>query len=136
MALFLHSLVESHSDQMYYFYCFVKIFIIAGFEDDDFSLSGLTQQGHKLDVTVISSSDEDDNYGGLLECARKLGGELSEKTSSLEGGVQPGIEPGVEPNASSLPISKITNTVPITSNSMASFCITIRRIDSCKFYPF
>ena len=43
-------------------------------------------QGHELDVTVISSSDEDDNYGGLLECARQLGGEISEKTTtSVEG---------------------------------------------------
>ena len=64
-----HSLVESHGDRMYLI-CFVIIFIMAGFENDDnFSLSGLTQQGHELDVTVISSSDdEDDNYGGLLEC--------------------------------------------------------------------
>ena len=60
MALFLHSLVESCSDRMYYFFCFVIIFIMAGFEDDNFSLSGLMQQGHELDVTVISSSDEDD----------------------------------------------------------------------------
>ena len=73
-----------------------------------------------MDVTVISSSDEDDNYSGLLECAEKLGGELSEKTSSLEGGMQPGVEPGVEPSASSFPISKILNMVPITPNSMAS----------------
>ena len=94
---------------------------MTGFEDDNFSLSGLTQQGHELDVTVISSSsDDDDNYGGLLECARKLGGELSEKTSSLEGGVQPGVKPGIEPYALSFPISKILNTVPITPNSMAS----------------
>ena len=88
------------------------------------------QQGHELDVTVISSSsDDDDNYGGLLECARKFGGgEISDKTSSLEGGVQPGVkpgvkpgvEPGVKPNASSFPISKIINTVPITPNYMAS----------------
>ena len=34
--------------------------------------------------------------------------------------MQPGVEPGVEPNASSFPISKIINTVPITPNSMAS----------------
>ena len=33
---------------------------MAGFEDDNFSLSGLMQQEHELDVTVISSSDEDD----------------------------------------------------------------------------
>ena len=84
MTLFVHSLVESHSDRMYLI-CFV-IFIMAGFDEDDFSLSGLMQQGHELDVTVISSSsDDDDNYGGLLECARKLGGgEISNKTSSLE----------------------------------------------------
>ena len=97
---------------------------MAGFEDDNFSLSGLTQQGHKLDVTVISSSSDDDNYGGLLECAQKLGGKLSEKTSSLEEGMQPGVEPdaepGVEPNALSFPISKILNMVPITPNSMVS----------------
>ena len=81
------------------------------------------QQGHKLDVTVISSSSEDDNYGGLLECACKLG-EISDKTSSLKGGMQPGVELGVEPcvkpNALSFPISKIFNMVPVTSNSMAS----------------
>ena len=41
---------------------------MTGFDDDNFSLSELTQQGHELDVTVISS-DEDDNYGVLLECA-------------------------------------------------------------------
>ena len=52
---------------------------MAGFDDNDFSLSGLTQEGHELDVTVISSSSDDDNYGGLLDCAQKLGGELSEK---------------------------------------------------------
>ena len=79
-----HSLVESRSDQTYIF-CFV-ILIMAGFDDNDFSLSRLMQQGHELDVTVISSSSDDDNYGGLVECARKLGGEISHKTSSLEGG--------------------------------------------------
>ena len=30
------------------------------------------------------------------------------------------MQPGVEPNASSFPMSKILNTVPITPNSMAS----------------
>ena len=40
---------------------------MAGFDDDDFSLSGLTQ-GHEFDVTVTSSSS-DDNYDGLLDCA-------------------------------------------------------------------
>ena len=68
---------------------------MTGFDNNDFSLSGLMQQGHELDVTVISS-DKDDNYDGLLEYARKLGGEISNKTCSLEGGMQPGVEPGVE----------------------------------------
>ena len=91
---------------------------MAGFDDNNFSLSRFMQQGHKLDVTVISS-DEDDNYGGLLECARRLGGEISDKRSSLEGDMQP----GVEPNALSFPISKIINMVPIARTSMAS-CVS------------
>ena len=69
MALLSHSLVEPCGDWMFFF-CFVIIVIMSGFDDDnDFSLSGLTQHGHELDVTVISSSDEEDNYGGSLECA-------------------------------------------------------------------
>ena len=120
MALFIHSLVESHGDQMYFF-CFVIIVIMAGFEDNDFSLYGLMQEGHELDVTIISSSNEDDNYGGLLECARQLGGEISEKTTtSLEGGVQPLVKPLVKPNTSNFLISKSMDTVPITPISMAS----------------
>ena len=53
-----------------HFFCLVIVFIMAGFgfDDDDFSLSGLMQEGHEFDVTVISSSD-DDNYDGLLDCA-------------------------------------------------------------------
>ena len=104
-----------------YLICFV-IVIMAGFrfDNDNFSLSGLMQEGHNFDVTVISSSSDDDNYGGLLDCAQKLSGEISEKTSSLEGGVQPGVKPGVKPNASSFPILKTVNMVSITSNSMAS----------------
>ena len=31
-----------------------------GFDYDDFSLSGLTQEAHDFDVTVISSSSDDD----------------------------------------------------------------------------
>ena len=44
------------------------IVIMAGFDNDNFSLSGL-MQGHKFDVTVISSFSDDDNYDGLLDCA-------------------------------------------------------------------
>ena len=50
-----------------YFVYFVIIFIMAGFDNDDFSLSGLTQEGN--DVTIISSSSDDENYDGLLDCA-------------------------------------------------------------------
>ena len=61
-------LFESRSDQMYLI-CFVIVIMAGfGFDDDKFSLSGLTQEGHKFDDTVISSSADDDNYGGLLDC--------------------------------------------------------------------
>ena len=104
-----------------YLICFIIVIMAGfGFDDDDFSLSGLMQELHEFDVIVISSSSDDDNYGGLLDCALKLTGEISEKTSSVEGGVQPGVKPGVEPNALNLPISKTVTTVSITSNSMAS----------------
>ena len=101
-------------------FCFtIPIIIIMasfGFDDDNFSLSGLTQEGHKFNVTVISSSSSDDeNYDGLLECARKLAGETSDK-SSMEGGVQGGVKPG----ALKIPISKMADTALILSNNMAS----------------
>ena len=90
---------------------------MARFEDDDFSLSGLTQEGHEFDVTtVISSSSDDENYDGLLDCARKLAGEISDKTSAVEGGVQPGVEPG----PSNFPISKTADSGLFLSNDMAS----------------
>ena len=68
---------------------------------------------------MISSSDDDDNYDGLLDCAQKLAGEISDK-SSLEGGMQPGVELGVKPGPSNFPISKTAITLLTTSNSMAS----------------
>ena len=103
-----------------YLICFVIVIMAGfGFDDDDFSLSGLMQEGHEFDVTVISSSSDDDNYDGLLDCAWKLAGEVSDK-SSLEGGVQPGVEAGVKPGVSNFPISKTANTVSIISNSIAS----------------
>ena len=67
-----------------------------GFDDDDFSLSGLTQEGHDSVTVINSSSSDNENYDGLLECACQLAGETSNK-SSMEGAVQPGVEPGVEP---------------------------------------
>ena len=96
-----------------------------GFDNDDFPLSGLMQEGHEFDVRVISSSSDDDNYDGLLDCARKLAGETSDKSStSMEGGVQagvePGVKPGVEPGASNFLISKTADNALILSNDMAS----------------
>ena len=73
-----------------------------------------------MGVTVISSSDKDDNYGGLLEYARQLGGEITPMATSLEGGIKPLVEPLVKPNASNFPISKSVDTVPITPISMTS----------------
>ena len=93
---------------------FFVIFIMAGFDDDDFSLSGLTQEGHKFDVTTVISSSDDENYDGLLECATKLTGEISDKTSEVEGGMQAGVEPCVEPcvepGPSNILISKTANS--------------------------
>ena len=87
-----------------------------GFDDDNFSLSRLMQEGHDNVVTVInSSSSDDENYNGLLECARKLAGETSDK-SSMEGGVQGGVEPGVL----NMLIPKMSNTGLFFSNDMAS----------------
>ena len=124
MALFLvHSKLESHGDLMYLI-CFVIFVIMAGFEDDDFSLSGLTQEGHEFDVTTVISSSDDENYDGLLDCARKLAGEISDKTSAVEGGVQPGVkpcvEPCVEPGPSNFLISKTADSGLFLSNDMAS----------------
>ena len=81
-----------------------------GFDDDDFSLSGLTQEGHEYDVTTINSSTDDENYDGLLQCARKLAGENS------EGGKQAGVKPGW----SNMPIPKMSDTGLLLSNDMAS----------------
>ena len=71
------------------FSCFIiLILIMAGFYDD-FSLSGLMQEGHDFVTVIESSSSDDENYHGLLDCACQLAGE-SDK-SSVEGGVQGGV---------------------------------------------
>ena len=106
------------------FSCFViLILIMAGFyDDDDFSLSGLTQEGHDS-VTVIESSSDDENYHGLLDCAQQLAGE-SDK-SSIEGGVQGGVvhavvDQDVVETASNLQIPKMSDSGLFASNDMAS----------------
>ena len=88
---------------------------MAGFDDDDFSLSGLMQEGHDFVTVINSSSSDDENYDGLLECACQLAGETSDK-NSMEGGVQPGVEPGV----SNILIPKMSHNGLLLSNDMAS----------------
>ena len=108
------------------FSCFViVILIMAGFydDDDDFSLSGLTQEGHDFVTVIESSSSDDENYHGLLDCARQLAGE-SDK-SSIEGGMQGGVvhavvDQDVVETASNLPIPKMSDSGLFPSNDMAS----------------
>ena len=108
------------------FSCFViVILIMAGFydDDDDFSLSGLTQEGHDFVTVIESSSSDDENYHGLLDCARQLAGE-SDK-SSIEGGIQGGVvhavvDQDVVETVSNLPIPKMSDSGLFPSNDMAS----------------
>ena len=90
-----------------------------GFDDDNFSLSGLTQEGHDFVTVINSSSSDDENYNGLLECAHQLAGETSDK-SSMEGGMQAGVKPGVQPGVSNMLIPKMSDTGLLLSNDMAS----------------
>ena len=89
---------------------------MAGFDDNDFSLSGLMQEGHDFVTVINSSSSDDENYE---ECACQLAGETSDK-SSMEGGMQPGVEPGVKPGVSNMPIPKMSDSGLLLSNDMAS----------------
>ena len=111
-----------------------------GFDDDDFSLSGLTQEGYDNVVTVInSSSSEDENYDGLLECACKLAGETSDKSSmegGIQGGIEPGVEPGIEPGVSNMPIPKTSNTGLLLSNDMASSLSQSEQLNDVSFIHY
>ena len=105
-------------------FCFVILIVImAGFDDDDFSLSGLTQEGHDFVTVIESSSSDDENYHGLLDCARQLAGE-SDK-SSVEGGMQGGVvqavmDQDVVQTMSNLPIPKMSHSGLFASNDMPS----------------
>ena len=115
-------------------FCFIILFIIMarfGFDDDDFSLSGLTQEGHDSVMVINSSSSDDENYDGLLECARQLAGETSNK-SSMEGGMQPCVEPGV----SNFPISKMSDSGLFLSNDMASSLSQSKQSNDVSFSHF
>ena len=123
-------------------FCFVILCIIMagfGFDDNDFSLSGLTQEGHDSFTVINSSSSDDDNYDGLLDCARQLAGETSNK-SSMEGGMQqgvePGVEPGVGPGVSNFPISKMSHSGLFLSNVMASSLSQSEQSNDVSFSRF
>ena len=111
-----------------------------GFDDNDFSLSGLMQKGHDNVVTVInSSSSDDENYDCLLECAHKLAGETSDKSSmegGIQGGVKPGVKPGVEPGVSNMPIPKTSNTGLLLSNDMASSLSQSEQLNDVSFMNY
>ena len=117
-------------------FCFAILIIMAGFgfDDDDFSLSGLTE-GHDFVTVINSSSSDDENYDGLLDCARKLAGETSDK-SSMEGGIQGGVEPGVEPGVSNMPIPKMSNTGLLLSNDMASSLSQSEQLNDVSFIHY
>ena len=117
-------------------FCFVILLIImAGFDDDDFSLSGLMQEGHDFVTVINSSSSDDENYNGLLECAHQLTGETSNK-SSMEGGIQPDVEPGVEPGVLNIQISKMSDSGLFLSNDMASSLSQSEQSNDVSFSHF
>ena len=104
---------------------------MAGFDDNDFSLSGLTQEGHDFVMVINSSSSDDENYNGLLECACQLAGETSNKCA-MEGGMQPGVEPGVL----NFPISKMSDSRLFLSNDMASSLSQSEQSNDVSFSHF
>ena len=119
------------------FICFIILLVImAGFDDDDFSLSGLMQEGHDFVTVIESSSSDDENYHGLLECACQLAGE-SDK-SSVEGGVQGGVvqavvDQDVVETMSNLPIPKMSHSGLFASNDMASSSSRSEQLNDVSF---
>ena len=117
-------------------FCFVILIIImAGFDDDDFSLSGLTQEGHDFVMVINSSSSDDENYHGLLDCACQLAGEISDK-SSVEGGMQAGVKPGVKPGVLNMLIPKMSDSGLFLSNNMASSLSQSEQSNDVSFIHF
>ena len=106
--------------------CVLALLIMAGsFDDDDFSLSGLTQEGHEVDVTVISDSEEsDDNLAGLFECAKALEtGKKSNETPKHEESMslsEPSPEGNVPKGRSEGSVKEMAPSGLNVSNSMAS----------------
>ena len=118
-------------------FCFVILIVImAGFDDDDFSLSGLMQEGHDFVMVIECSSSDDENYHGLLDCARQLAGE-SDK-SSVEGGVQGGVmqavmDQDVVQTMSNLLIPKMSHSGLFASNDMPSSSSQSEQLNDVNF---
>ena len=118
-------------------FCFVILIVImAGFDDDDFSLSGLMQEGHDFVTVIESSSSDDEYYHGLLDCARQLAGE-SDK-SSVEGGGQGGVmqavvDQDVVQTMSNLPIPKMSHSGLFASNDMPSSSSQSEQLNDVSF---
>ena len=121
-------------------FCFVILIVImAGFDDDDFSLSGLTQEGHDFVTVIDSSSSDDKNYHGLLEYACQLAGE-SDK-SSIEGGVQAGVvqavmDQDVMQGVSNFLIPKMSDTGLFASNDMPSSSSQSEQLNDVSFIHY
>ena len=118
------------------FFFVILIVIMAGFDDDDFSLSGLMQEGHDFVMVIESSSSDDENYHGLLDCARQLAGE-SDK-SSVEGGMQGGVMQAVMDQdgmqtMSNLPIPKMSDSGLFASNDMPSSSSQSEQLNDVSF---
>ena len=110
-----------------------------GFDDNDFSLSGLMQEEHDSVMVINSSSSDDENYDGLLECAHQLAGETSNKSSvegGMQAGVEPGVKPGVEPRVSNILISKMSDSGLFLSNDMASSLSKSEQSNDVSFNHF
>ena len=119
---------------MYIYLC--ALLIMAGyFDDNDFSLSGLTQEGHEVDVTVISDSEEsDDNLAGLFECAKALEtGKKSDETSKHEESILVS-ERSAEVNVPEGSVQEIASSGLNFSNGMASSMAAQEEEFSFKFY--
>ena len=101
---------------------------MAGFDDDDFSLSGLTQEGHDFVTVIESSSSDDENYHGLLECDK----------SSVEGGMQGGVmqavmDQDVVQTMSNLLIPKMSHSGLFASNDMPSSSSQSEQLNDVSF---
>ena len=118
-------------------FCFVILIVImAGFDDDDFSLSGLMQEGHDFVTVIESSSSDDEKYHGLLECACQLAGESD--ISSVEGGMQGGVvqavmDQDVVETVSNLPIPKMSHSGLFASNDMPSSSSQSEQLNDVSF---